>query len=309
MPKRFNTKIGVRDLEILSALDRTPLTAAQLCLLSSTFSAPFQDVHNLRRRLRRLTESGLLRSWPYALINDGRSPRYFRLTRDGFRLLHGVDAKLPNRRYFEEIRHGHHFHTHAMADVVIHLNLCGHRHGIRMAHFARENSVRFQTAGFTLYPDCAFQLVRADGRVFHFVVEIDNGTERVQTKLDVESIERKLRGYDAHNAQFDAHDPERYLVLFITTRSKHRVDNILRAVTAVTQQPGRTVFLATDMKTLQQSDPFEVPVFSDHRGLKRTLLPRFKDPLNSKENIQQHDESVLPCGPAGRPFSGVSVRP
>ena len=39
---------------------------------------------------------------------------------------------------------------------------------------------------------------RSDGRTFSFVVEFDNGTERVRSKQDVESIERKMRGYDAH---------------------------------------------------------------------------------------------------------------
>lgn len=114
MPKRFNTKIGPRDIDILMALDRTPLTPSQLCSLSKTFTVPFLDEHNLRRRLRRLADSSLVKSWPYAIVTDGRSPQYFKLTREGYRLLHGADAALPRRRYFEEISHGHHYHTHAL---------------------------------------------------------------------------------------------------------------------------------------------------------------------------------------------------
>lgn len=127
MPKRFATRIGPRDLDILTALDRTPLTPAQLCQLSTTFTAPFRDENNLRRRLRLLKRSGLIRSWPYALATDGRSPRYCRLTRDGFRLLYGADTALPHRRHFEEISHGHHHHTSALAETIVHLLRSAHR--------------------------------------------------------------------------------------------------------------------------------------------------------------------------------------
>ena len=293
MPKRFTAKIGPRDLEILFALDCTPLTTSQLCILSETFNAPFRNEHNLRRRLRKLAQSGLVKSWPYAMVNSGRSPRYFKLTRDGYRLLYGRDARLPQRRYFEEVSHGHHHHQYALAEALVKLAHSGHREGVTVKQFARENSIKLQIGGFTMYPDCAFQLVRSDGRKFHFIVELDNGTERVRTQRDVESIERKLRGYDVHNAQFDAHDPERYLVLFITTRSQQRVTSILNAAAAVTTQPGRTVFLACSLKTLQEANPFQDAIFADHRGLKRTLLPTFKHPLNSKQNVQHLRESMV----------------
>lgn len=273
MPKRFQTRIGPRDVEILSALDRTPLTTTQMCRLSRTFEAPFFDEHNLRRRLRRLANSGLVRSWPYALAAEGRSPRYFKLTREGFRLLHGQDAALPRRRYFEEISHGHHHHTNSLAELIVHLDTSGYEKGIAMRHFARENSLKLKAGGFTLYPDCAFQLADAEGRRFNFVVELDNGTERVRTKQDVESIERKLRGYDAHQSQFTADDPQRYLVLFVTTRSEQRLQHILNLADLVMQNRQRTVFLGCCLTELQTVNPFSNPVFIDHRNLKRTLIP------------------------------------
>ena len=273
MPKRFNTKIGPRDVEILMALDRTPLTPAQLCRLSSTFTAPFRDEHNLRRRLRRLVESNLLKSWPYAIVSDGRSPRYFKLTREGYRLLHGCDAPLPRRRYFEEISHGHHHHTNSLAELILHIAIQASKQGIELRHFARENSVKLEANGFALYPDCAFQLVTPDRRPFNFVVELDNGTERVRTKQDVESIERKVRGYDAHQSRFAANDPRRYLVLFVTTRSKQRLKHILDLADMVMVNRQRTVFIGADSGSIASSDLFRDALFDDHRGLKRTLLP------------------------------------
>jgi len=273
MPKRFKTKIGPRDFEILASLDRVPLTSSQLCYLSKTFEQPFHDEHNLRRRLRRLVDSGLIRSWSYALVSSGRAPQYFKLTRDGYRLLHGQDASLPRRRYFEEISHGHHFHTNALAEFVTRIAVTSHEQGIALRHFARENSVKFEANGFTLFPDCAFQLSMPDGRVFNFVVELDNGTERVRSKQDVESLERKVRGYDAHQSGFQAGDPQRYLVLFVTTRSEQRMANILNLADAVMSNRQRTVFLAACTTQLSKSCPNYDAVWTDHRRLKRSLVP------------------------------------
>ncbi len=273
MPKRFTTKIGLRDLDILTAIDRTPLTPAQLCKVSQTFSVPFHDEHNLRRRLRRLTDAGLLKSWPYAIVSNGRSPHYFKLTREGYRLLYGEDAALPRRRYFGEISHGHHYHTNYLADVIVHLAVTGHRQRIALRHFARENSVKLEAGGFTMYPDCAFQLVNAKGRAFNFVLELDNGTERMRSRQDVESIERKIRGYDIHQSQFAADDPNRYVVLFVTTRSVYRLPKILSLADTFMQNRQRTVFVGCDFDTLLASNPFHDAVFTDHRCLRRTIVP------------------------------------
>ncbi|MEZ6129003.1 MAG: replication-relaxation family protein [Planctomycetaceae bacterium] len=293
MPKRFRTSIGHRDLEILTAVDRTPLTAAQLCTLSETFSQPFHDVHNLRRRLRALAGAGVVKSWPYAIATDGRSPRYFRLTFDGYRMLYGLDAALPHRRRFEEISHGHHHHTFALAEVVTHLCVMAKRHGASVDHFAGENSVSLHTDAFTVRPDAAFVVTRSDGRGFPFVLELDNGTERVRTRLDTESIERKLRAYDAHQAGYSAHDPQRYLVLFVTTRSQRRLDHILDSAGAVMQQPNRTVFIGCSLQDLIDRDPFTDALFRDHRGLRRMLIPQVTQRSDATQPAQRERQSVI----------------
>ena len=290
MTKTLNAKIGDRDIEILTAIDRHPLTAIQLCALSQTFATPFHDANNLRRRLRVLSHEGLIQSWPYAIASAGRSSQYFKLTRDGFRLLYGIDSALPRRRYFEAISAGHHHHTFCLAELLVQLIVTGHKHGCRIERFARENSVCLEVnsagdaaadgtesagtpAVFTLYPDCAFVVRTTDGRCFPFVVELDNGTERVRSKLDVESIERKLRGYDAHQSQFDKFHPDRYLVLIVSTRSKVRLEHILSLAASVMHQPLRTVFLGADLPSLLAGDPYWDSLFVDHRGLKRALVP------------------------------------
>jgi hypothetical protein len=272
MAKR-NVIIGDRDIELLLALDRCPLTPAQLLKLSETFALPFPEEHTLRRRLRLLAQSGFVRGWPYAVASDGRSPHYYRVTRDGFRLLYGMDVDLPPRRRFEALAVGHHHHTLSLADFLVQTLVTAHRHEIEVRHVAPENSIRFDAGGFVLYPDLAFQLAAPDGRTFQFVVELDNGTERVRTKRDVESIERKLRGYVAHQSQFEVTDLERYLVLLITTRSAQRLQHMLTLAKDVLGSSQRTVFAGCDLSMWLSGDPIVQPLLTDHRGLRRTLIP------------------------------------
>jgi hypothetical protein len=271
--KKVHLKIGDRDIELLTALDRCPMTAKQLCQLSETFDLPFTDQDNLRRRLRKLAAANFIRAFPYAIASDGRTPNYFKLTRDGYQLLYGQGTALPKRRYFEAISPGHHHHTHCLAQLIVHLCVTAQQNDCEILRFARENSVKLVAEPFTLYPDSAFVIQRSDGRTFSFVVEFDNGTERVRSKQDVESIERKLRGYDAHQAKYEKFDPERYLVLFITTRSTQRLQYIFEVAASVMAQPNRTVFVGCQLKDFLNADPFTTPLFADHRSLRRTIVP------------------------------------
>ena len=289
------TKIGPRDIQILTALDRCPLTVTQLLSLSSTFVSPFHDESNVRRRLRALAQAGFVKSWRYAFATDGQPPKYFKLSRDGYRLLYDDSVATPRRRYFEEIHHGHHPHTYALAETIVRIICCGHKKGIQLRHFARENSVRLEANGFTLYPDCAFQLVNEHGREFNFVIELDNGTERIRTAKDVESIERKIRGYDAHQQRFTSGDRSRYLVVFVTTRSAERLRHILDLAGMVMQNPDRMFFLGCSFQDLKESDPFTKAIFNDQRGLRRYLIPRVNpkkqelknDPADANSSLKQ----------------------
>ncbi|MDB4614294.1 replication-relaxation family protein [bacterium] len=150
MAKRITTKIGTRDIEILTAIDRCPLTVAQLCELSETFTSQLTNADNLRRRLRQLAGAGFVSSFPYCIAGDGRSPRYFKLTKDGYRLIYGQDAVFPRRRYFTEISPGHHHHTYCLAQTIVWLCITASRNGCEVLHFARENSVRLVAESIVL---------------------------------------------------------------------------------------------------------------------------------------------------------------
>ena len=143
-----------------------------------------------------------------------------------------------------------------------------------LSRFTRENAVKLQTHDYTLYPDSTFQIFDPiNKRTFNFAIELDNGTERIQSTQDVESIARKLRGYERHQSQFGVFDNDRYLVIFLTTRSHSRLFSILECAKTILLNLQRTVFLGCDLRTWLSCDPFTSPVLQDHRGLKRLVIP------------------------------------
>ena len=147
--------------------------------------------------------------------------------------------------------------------------------GFEFANLAREGSTKIETESgvFTLYPDFGFQLLSPSGKSFNFYVELDNGTERVRSKQAVESLERKIRGYDAHQSQFEAFCPDRYVVLFVTTRSSARVDHILDAIRSVTLNHQRRAFLVASIQAVLGARSIHDSVFLDLNGPVPLLSP------------------------------------
>ena len=266
MAKRDSVRIGPRDLELMQALEVLVLTPAQLRRFSQTFAERFPDETTVRRRLRRLQSAGLVRSFPYAFSASGQSPSYWKLTQNGFRLLYDDDVALPKRRFFEAMTPGRHHHTQSLGELVIHLLVLAEKSDLRFQHLTGEGSVKIETTSFTLYPDFGFQLVSPSGKVFNFLIELDNGTERVRSKQAVESLERKIRGYDAHQRQFEAFSAERYVVLFVTTRSDARVAHINNAIEAVTSNRQRRMFLTSNLAAVLAASSLNESVFQDLSG-------------------------------------------
>ncbi|MBC8113354.1 MAG: hypothetical protein H7062_03175, partial [Candidatus Saccharimonas sp.] len=68
-------------------------------------------------------------------------------------------------------------------------------------------------------------------------------------------------------------DPQRYLVLFVTTRSRDRLTHILDLAGQVMRNPQRTVFVGVALdEYLNSDDPCGAALLTDHRGLKRSLV-------------------------------------
>lgn len=267
-PRRHLTP---RDEEVLLALDRCPLTVQQLLRLSQTFREQrFTSPRSVQDRLQKLRSAGWVRSWRYATTSRGGAPDYYKLTLLGYRLLYGADARPPTKRYFNEVSVAHQHHTHSLAEFVVHTVIAAHSQDMAMKNFCRENTLRLTVGQESLFPDCAFELHR-DRLPFNFLVELDNGTERVRSDRDVESWQRKIRLYEQLQ---DQSYPRRFRVLVVTTRSRDRLDHILTVASAHARNPRRLLFYAVHLDDyLLQPGAIQSPCFRDHHGRPVAMIP------------------------------------
>lgn len=259
-----------RDIEILAALERCPLTASQILKISHTFALPFTNERRVRERLFQLCESGRVCRWPYATAGQG-APNYYTLSRLGFRLLYGDHAKPPSKRAFEPVAISRQHHTQSLADFVVQTAVAASRNGVDFTGFYRENTLCLRAGEDYLFPDIAFQLVERDGSNFSFFAEIDAGTERIRSPKDVECWERKIRLYDRLQDQ----NPKRFRVLIVSTRSRERVPHILGLAGTLVRNPQRSLFYGISLPDyLSRAEPLRSACFRDHRGDLISLLPK-----------------------------------
>jgi hypothetical protein len=265
MPRRIVTE---RDIDILTALDRVPLTAQQMLSLSETFSEPFQSERTVRERLQALCDAGWIRFEFYALATAGGSPKYYFLTQTGYRILYGPKALPPTKTHFSPLALPRQHHTRALADFLVHLLRASHRTGVRVTDFYRENTLKLSIGGDTLYPDSSFQLV-VDDQPLNFLVEIDNHTETIRSQKDTESWEKKLRLYDRLQDTIT----NRFRVLAVTTRSTDRLRHILSAAAGVFRNTDRKLVYGIDLPTfIGEEQPLHRSVFRDHFGRATALI-------------------------------------
>jgi hypothetical protein len=258
-----------RDLEILLALDHSPLTALQLLRWSETFEAPFRTERRVRERMQALSVSGRVCRRQYAVAGRG-APNYYTLSRLGYQLLHGEGAEPPTKRAFGPVGLSRQHHTQSLAEFLTHTVVAAHRAGITFSGFSRENTFRLQVGEECLYPDCGFQLLLPDGPALGFFVELDNSTERIRSATDLDSWQRKIRLYDA----FQDRSPRRFRVLILSTRSAERASRILAAAAELASNPARSLFYGVALpRYLAEADPLRLPCFLDHRGRPAALVP------------------------------------
>lgn len=106
-----------RDRRLLADLLQSPYDARQLWRLSQTYDEPFTDVHFVRRRLRRLTEAGLVATYHYLTDTPGRL-NYYRLAERGYALVCGADKALPSRSQFRAVSPSRQRHVRALAELL-----------------------------------------------------------------------------------------------------------------------------------------------------------------------------------------------
>lgn len=257
-----------RDIDILTALDRVPLTAQQMVRLSETFCHPFGSERTARERLQMLCAERWVRWSHYALASAGGSPKYYFLTRKGYGILYGDDVPPPTKRHFSPLTISRQHHTRSLADFLVHTMRSAHRAGVRFTEFYRENTLRLTIGDDCLYPDSSFQLVGSESP-FNFLVEIDNHTERIRSDKDTDSWERKLRLYD----RLQDSAASRFRVLVVTTRSSDRLRHILSTAATVLRNQQRSLVYGIDLPTfVAEEEPLHRHVFLDHLGRATALI-------------------------------------
>lgn len=258
-PRRLLTG---RDIEVLTALERTPLTAGQLVKLSGTFAQPFGSQRMARERLAALCAASWVQADRYATTGPGAGENYYRLGRLGYRILYGERAEAPTKRYFAPVSLARQHHTRALADFIVHTLVAAHAAGVTFTDYYRENTLRLTVGDACLYPDCAFQLVLPDGRAFNYLVELDNHTEQIRSTKDADSWQKKVRLYD----DLQTSSTNRFRVLVVTTRSGPRLRTILALAAALAANPQRSLLLGVPLAAyLSEPGALLAPVFLDHR--------------------------------------------
>jgi hypothetical protein len=261
--------LTTRDEDLLRAIDRCPLTVRQLRTLSGMFQREFSSDRRLQDRLAQLTRAGMVRRFRYASLS-GTGQFYYTLTPESFRVIHGDDMPMPGRGAFREIGIARHHHAFNLAEFLVHTLVAARSIDAELGDYVRENSLKLSADGDELFPDGAFTLTLPDRPSFQFYVELDNSTEPLNAPRTRDSWLRKLRVYD--NLQNCT--PTRFRVLGVVTRTKQRLQNLASLAASVALNPQRGLFLGVFLPDYIANEcPLTSPIFTDHRGLKLSLLP------------------------------------
>ena len=142
-----------RDLALLKLLDRTPATAAQIMKASGSFAEdPFRNERRVRERMQALGRIGIVRAFSLSIAGGGAA-NYYKLTPEGFRIVHGSDTPLPHRSFFAALPPARLLHTLELADLIVHTLTCAHTHRVQVSSFHRENELLLETGTHRVAPD------------------------------------------------------------------------------------------------------------------------------------------------------------
>ena len=132
------------------------------------------------------------------------------------------------------------------------------------------------------YPDSVFELHTRDRQQFNFLVELDNGTERIRSDKDTESWQKKIRLY---NVLQDRNYPDRFRVLVVCAGCPGRLRSILELAAKHATNPQRALLYGVHLDdylrepdALSQSPasaPYQITIDS-------TDAPELKDWVEKK---------------------------
>lgn len=269
MAKFSRRQITARDREILCSLYRDPKTPDQLLRESVVFNEPFHTQLRLQVRLKQLTDAGILKRWRYFDGTDGAAPYYYKLSREGFRLVAGPDALPPTKRYFAEISPSLHRHHRAVADCNIQMLVSARQSRIRIAEFHPQDSLVLSIGNERVIPDSTWQLVPQNERHHRFYFEIDCSTESLVSQHQSNTLEQKIRRYEALHYK----SPQPFRVVFVFTQSTDRRDHFLKLAAKVVKNSHRVIFYGAVLHDFVTAvDVLHAPVCHDQNSANTSLI-------------------------------------
>ncbi len=271
-------QLAPRDQALLTLLDRTPATAAQIVRASVAFGGePFRDERRARERLQALARAKLVRDFSLAVAGGGLA-NYYKLAPEGYRLVRGPDATLPHRSFFAELPPSRLAHTLALAETIVHIQACGHRHRIHLSHFHRENELVLETGSHRVVPDCHVQFAFAGG-TFNVLIELDRSTESLDGHAAT-SIRTKLLAYEAYQDHVlgiwkqarERGERPSFRVTFLTLTAERALHILALARECARNSDRRLCYAATIDGFLAEGNGLRAPIFLDHHGHWQALV-------------------------------------
>ena len=263
-----------RDQYLLSSLYLTPLTVDQLLKLSRSWPQPFFHWHTLYRRLERLRSAGWLRRWRYAVTIDGASPSYYKLSPKGYReMAEKIRSRPPGKYSFSQITDP--WHTYRLSQFIVKTFLAARAFRVTLEECYPDKTIPLEGDGPTLYPDFVFTIRAHNGERFHYCLELDNNTQTIRSMTNLESLEWKIRRYEAY--QYAAVDRgHNFRVLFITSGGCTHAKNIAKAAAEILLEPRRELVLCCRIQDyLQAMNPLTQRLFVSNRGQRAAMLPKY----------------------------------
>ena len=294
--------LSPRDQTLLQLLDRTPATAIQIRTASCTFPEhPFLSERRVRERMQALQKLKLVSSFSLA-VSGGGLANYYKLAPEGYRMVHGGEAELPQRSFFAELPPSRLMHTLELADVIVHALAAAHTHRIKLTSFHRENELTLQVGEQQTVPDCHMQFV-ASRKTFNVLFELDRSTEALESAA-LNSIRRKLLAYEAYQdyswalwTQAGASGPRPYFRVVFLTASVARAYHMLALARECARNPNRHLCYATTLdQYLAEANALLSPLFLDHHGRWQALVNVYSSApfIRVPVRIPPFVQSILP---------------
>jgi hypothetical protein len=233
---------------------------------------PYRDERRVRERLQTLKNAKLIRSSKVAGSSDALL-NYYRLTHEGYRTIAEPGARFPSKSFFELIAISRFEHTTRLAEVIVHTLVTAHRSRARVSQYFRENELQISGSPQFQSPDAYFQL-RASGRTFNLMFELDNSTEPLESDAS-SAIIKKVQSYEAHQDStlrwwLGRGTPRRinprFRVVFLTKTAERAEHIAALAAEATANKDRRLCYAATQDSFLADPMGLTSPIFIDHHG-------------------------------------------